>query len=282
VPSHIGIVQISHPGPTDESEHDDYWTVGIGSQVKAMYGALLGMTPIHIGYHKLVHEDGHIPEIGFEYSPDDARPRWPDPAHPQQVHMDIVVADPEAAEQLAGDHGARVLATFDDHRVLEDAIGHPFCLYGGGGATGEIARIVFDCADPPALAAFYEELFDMRTRVVNTPGRVEIAGGGHRVALAFQRSTCEPPAWPDPARPHQLHLDVVIEEPDGLERAVALGARHLPLPERPDNAVYADPFGHPHCMNVGRFDPAGHGPGQVEAYRRWLEEQSSLDAPSDG
>lgn len=39
-----------------------------------MYGELLGMVPIYIGYHKLVHEDGRIPEIGFEYSPDDVRP----------------------------------------------------------------------------------------------------------------------------------------------------------------------------------------------------------------
>ena len=36
---------------------------------------------------------GAYRRIGFEYSPDDVRPRWPDPAHPQQVHLDIEVSD---------------------------------------------------------------------------------------------------------------------------------------------------------------------------------------------
>ena len=276
---HIGIVQISHPGPTDESVDDGYWVDGLGARMRAMYGELLGMIPIHIGYHKLVHEDGHIPELGFEYSPDDRRPRWPDPGHPQQVHLDIEVADLEAATALVLSHGARQLADDDRHRVFEDPVGHPFCLYpssppAAGAAPGEIVRIVFDCFSPRALAAFYEELFDMRTRVLDTPTRVEILGGGHRVGLAFQHSTADPPRWPDPARPHQLHLDVVLEEPDGVARVEALGGMHLPLPERPDNHVYADPAGHPFCLGIG-LDGWVFGPNQVADYERWLREQET-------
>lgn len=268
---HIGIIQISHPGPTDESQYDSYWTDGLGSQLRSMYGALLNMVPIYIGYHKLVHEDGRIPEIGFEYSPDDVRPRWPDPAHPQQVHLDIEVAHVEASEQLVLAHGARKLATFEDHSVFQDPAGHPFCLYPGSSETtyGEISRIVFDCFSPRSLASFYEQLFDMRARVLDTLDRVEIAGGGHRVALAFQHSTCLPPQWPNPARPHQLHLDVVLEEPDGRERAERLGARRLPLPERPDKDVYADPAGHPFCLGIG-LEGWPWGPAQVADYERWL------------
>ena len=147
---HFGIIQISHPGPTDESQYDSYWTDGLGSQLRSMYGALLGMVPIYIGYHKLVHEDGRIPEIGFEYSPDDVRPRWPDPAYPQQVHLDIEVAHLETSEQLVLAHGAQRLATFEDHRVFQDPAGHPFCLYPDSPETkhGQIARIVFDCFSP--------------------------------------------------------------------------------------------------------------------------------------
>lgn len=268
---HIGIIQISHPGPTDESPSDSYWTGGVGSQLRSMYGELLGMVPIHIGYHKLVHEDGRIPEIGFEYSPHDVRPRWPDPAHPQQVHLDIVVADVDASERLVRLYGARRLASFGDHRVFEDPVGHPFCVYPGSpeAAHGEIARVVFDCQDPSWLASFYEELLDMPTRVLDTVDRVEIAGEGHGVTLAFQRSPCLSPHWPDPARPQQLHLDVVVEEPDGRQRAERLGATHLPLPDRPDNHVYADPAGHPFCLGIG-LEGWPWGPAQVVAYERWL------------
>jgi hypothetical protein len=273
VAQHIGIVQIGHPGPTDESEHDTYWTDGLGSRLRSMYGDLLDMTPIYIGYHKLVHEDGHIPEIGFEYSPDDARPRWPDPSHPQQVHLDITVADLEASQQLVLDHGALPLGTFDDHLVFEDPVGHPFCLYPGKpeAALGEISRIVFDCFSPRSLATFYEQLFDMRTRSVDTLTRVEIGGEGHRVALAFQHSTCQAPRWPDPAHPHQLHLDVVLEESGGLERVERLGAMRLTLPQRPDTDVYADPAGHPFCLDVG-LEGWPWGPAQVADYERWIAE----------
>jgi hypothetical protein len=254
VAQHVANVQISHPGPTDESVNDTYWTDGLGSQLRSMYAQLLGMTPIHIGYHKLVHDDGHIPEIGFEYSPEDVRPRWPDPAYPQQVHLDIEVADLDASERLVVAHGARKLADFDGHRVFEDPVGHPFCLYPGrpDAEHGEIARVVFDCFSPRSLAAFYEALLDMRTRILDTPERVEITGAGHGVALAFQHSTSEAPRWPDSTRPHQLHLDVVIEEPDGRERVEVLGAIGLSLSENPgDEDVYADPAGHPFCLSTG-------------------------------
>ena len=272
VAQHIAIVQISHPGPTDESPYDEYWTAGLGIRLRTMYADLLGMTPIHIGYHKLVHEDGRIPEIGFEYSPEDVRPRWPDPAHPQQVHLDISVADLEAASALVVDRGARHLADADGHRVFEDPVGHPFCLYGGGvpgGAPGAITRIVFDCFSPRSLASFYSAVFDMPTRVVDTPTRVEIRGAGHRVSLAFQHSAADPPRWPDPSRPPQLHLDVPFEDASDIERAVALGAVHLPLDSRPDNHVYADPEGHPFCAGIGADDWLS-GPAQVEAYQQWL------------
>src|SRR5688500_16305068 len=127
----IGIVQISHPGPTD-GEDGDYWTGGTGARMRAMYGELLGMQPIYIGYHKLVHADGATPEIGFEDSPGDAPPRWLDPDHPQQVHLDIEVGDLDGAEATVVSNGAARLADFDDHRVFADPVGHPFCLYGGG------------------------------------------------------------------------------------------------------------------------------------------------------
>lgn len=60
-------------------------------------------------------------------------PQWPDPAHPQQVHLDFGVVDVDAAQR----HAVSLGATFvEDHmrpdgtgwRVLTDPAGHPFCL----------------------------------------------------------------------------------------------------------------------------------------------------------
>lgn len=108
------------------------------------------------GYVKLRRPDGIRPEIGFENG-DDVRPRWPDPAYPQQLHLDIEVADMEAADALARRHGAELLRDNGArHRIYADPVGHPFCLCPApGDGLGKLARIVFDGASPPALAGFY-------------------------------------------------------------------------------------------------------------------------------
>jgi hypothetical protein len=47
------------------------------------------------------------------------------------------------------------------------------------------------------------------------------------------------------------------------------GVRRLPLPERPDKDVYADPAGHPFCLGIG-CEGWPWGPAQVADYERWL------------
>lgn len=268
---HIGIVQIGHPGPT-AADADDYWTTGRGARLASMYGELLAMQHIFIGYHKLVHEDGAIPEIGFEYAPHDPPPRWPDPDHPQQVHLDLAVGDLDRAERLVVSHGARPLARGQGHRVFGDPADHPFCLYldraTNGRRGGRIERIVLDCFSPRALATFYEEFLGMRTRVVDTPERVELAGEAEGVLLAFQHSLCQAPRWPDPAYPAQLHLDLGFEDSSARARAERLGAIHRPVPQRPGHLVYADPAGHPFCLGLDGWGT--YGPTQVAEYESWL------------
>ncbi|MER6174927.1 VOC family protein [Streptosporangium sp. NPDC001681] len=65
-----------------------------------------------------------------EYRP----PRWPDPAHPQQFHLDIDVADLDQAQQQVLQLGATLLDTGDGTRgwrIYADPAGHPFCLLRG-------------------------------------------------------------------------------------------------------------------------------------------------------
>jgi catechol 2,3-dioxygenase-like lactoylglutathione lyase family enzyme len=64
--------------------------------------------------------------IAFQRAPDHRPPRWPDPDHPQQFHLDVMVDDVDAAEPLVLALGARRLAGGD--RVYADPAGHPFCL----------------------------------------------------------------------------------------------------------------------------------------------------------
>ncbi|MFE4450181.1 VOC family protein [Streptomyces sp. NPDC056796] len=63
--------------------------------------------------------EGHLP------------PRWPDPARPQQLHLDIGVPDLNRAEAEVLARGATVLdtgATARGWSVFADPAGHPFCL----------------------------------------------------------------------------------------------------------------------------------------------------------
>ena len=193
-------VQIWHPGAA-EGNGEEYWADGEGGRLASLYGRLLGMERIHIGYMKLVKHDGSLPEIGFENGPHDRRARWPDPDYPQQLHLDIEVGDLDVAEQVALDFGATQLQDNGDYRIFADPVGHPFCLYPnpqlGGGAggplPGRIARIVVDCFSPRALAPFYEELLDMPTRVLDTPNRVVIANAQSSLPMLAFHILCPRP-----------------------------------------------------------------------------------------
>lgn len=56
-------------------------------------------------------------------------PRWPDPAYPQQLHLDIEVADLDVGEAAVLALGATRLPSHEEgFRVFADPAGHPFCL----------------------------------------------------------------------------------------------------------------------------------------------------------
>ena len=71
--------------------------------------------------------------VGVQLAPGHVPPDWPD-GPPQQVHLDLHVADPRAAHDEVIALGARLLQAADDltaavgHRVYADPAGHPFCL----------------------------------------------------------------------------------------------------------------------------------------------------------
>jgi catechol 2,3-dioxygenase-like lactoylglutathione lyase family enzyme len=63
--------------------------------------------------------------LAFQLAPEHCAPTWPDPAVPQQVHLDIMVDDLAVAAEAVARLGAVALP--GDH-VFADPAGHPFCL----------------------------------------------------------------------------------------------------------------------------------------------------------
>ncbi|MDQ3785802.1 MAG: VOC family protein [Actinomycetota bacterium] len=74
----------------------------------------------------------HLPSgfvLCFQRVADYQAPRWPDPRYPQQSHLDLGVADLDAAHEEALAAGATLLADPQrGWRVYADPAGHPFCL----------------------------------------------------------------------------------------------------------------------------------------------------------
>lgn len=80
------------------------------------------------GWVVLVDGDG-THRMAFQRAADYQPPTWPDPTRPQMLHLDLDVADMDAAHEFAVSAGARLLD--DSHasfRVFADPAGHPFCL----------------------------------------------------------------------------------------------------------------------------------------------------------
>ncbi|MGZ4621052.1 MAG: VOC family protein [Blastococcus sp.] len=73
----------------------------------------------------VVSADATTSGLAFQRAPGHRPPTWPDPAVPQQIHVDVMVDDVGAAIPWVLELGARQLA---DDGVFADPAGHPFCL----------------------------------------------------------------------------------------------------------------------------------------------------------
>lgn len=111
--------------------------------------------------------------------------------------------------------------------------------------------LVVDCPDPDRLALFYQELLGM-IRVQEEADWVVIGDAPDRPGLAFARAAdFQPPSWPDPAVPQQMHVDVRVADLDvGEQQVLERGARRLPGGGA-SFRVFADPAGHPFCLGLG-------------------------------
>lgn len=84
---------------------------------------------VHDGWSTLHTPSGVV--LAFQRVEDHQPPRWPDPAHPQQFHLDLGVKDLEQAQEDVLTLGATLLDGGDakrSWRIFADPAGHPFCL----------------------------------------------------------------------------------------------------------------------------------------------------------
>ena len=192
----------------------------------------------------LVTPDGW--RIAFQLAPDLVAPQWPGQSYPQQAHLDLYVPDVAEASARATSLGAGVLQENKQWTTLADVAGHPFDLCLKKDAEGvSVMGVTFDCADASALARFWSALLDVPV-TYDADGVAML--GGPRPVLFQTVADYNPPRWPDPAHPQQLHLDVQVPDLEaGETAALAVGATRLPG-EGDGFRVFADPAGHPFCL----------------------------------
>lgn len=91
------------------------------------YASLLGMQVTYEGPEGTLIAGGGK-SLMFQQVSDYTPPRWPDPAYPQQGHLDIIVDDLQAVTARAEELGATRLAEGATWVTLADPAGHPFDL----------------------------------------------------------------------------------------------------------------------------------------------------------
>jgi catechol 2,3-dioxygenase-like lactoylglutathione lyase family enzyme len=98
------------------------------SALARFYAELLAMAVTYDGPEgALIAGDGK--SVMFQQVSGYNAPRWPDPAHPQQAHLDIIVDDLDCGEARALELGAtRLNGGGERFRVFADPAGHPLCL----------------------------------------------------------------------------------------------------------------------------------------------------------
>jgi len=217
-------------------------------RLAAFYTAFAGWTELDADDEWVTLETGDGWNVATQRSPDHVPPRWPDPAYPQQAHLDLRVPDLAAGSAKAVELGATPLRENESWHTLADPAGHPFdlCLAPGNQQI-TLAGVMLDCPDAKGLSAFYAELLGKPVSYEGE-GMAMIGEEGAQPVMFQQVTGYRAPRWPDPAYPQQIHFDVTVDDVDAAEAAVLkLGATSLSASGE-NWRVYADPAGKPFCL----------------------------------
>ncbi|MFF3460134.1 VOC family protein [Streptomyces sp. NPDC002730] len=102
------------------------------SELANFYGKLLSLSRLEDTPEFVVlGTTARTEVVAFQQVHDFRPPQWSVPDHPQQMHIDVMVADLDVAEPQVLALGATLLDGSDKpvgYRVYADPVGHPFCL----------------------------------------------------------------------------------------------------------------------------------------------------------
>lgn len=113
-----------------------------------------------------------------------------------------------------------------------------------------LTAVTLDCADPLALAAFYQQATGLRL--------VDRSDGGFAglvcedgLIVGFQRvDNYQAPRWPEQTVPQQFHFDFAVDDLDQAETLLLESGAVKPdsQPGGDRWRVFLDPAGHPFCL----------------------------------
>ena len=112
---------------TDDVDAEaDFWAAVLGGTAEPDFQSAAGE------WRTIVVDGREV--LGIQLAPDHVRPQWPDGPQHQQMHLDLYIADLEAAHANVTGLGAELLQPAEDpaaargFQVYADPAGHPFCL----------------------------------------------------------------------------------------------------------------------------------------------------------
>ena len=195
-------------------------------QLAAFYADLTGWQITGRTDHWITITTDAGQKIGFQLAPDHVAPQWPGQERPQQAHLDLTIDDIEAHAERAEKLGAVRLARGQNWITLADPAGHPFdlCQRDGVGPVMGLFAVTIDAPDAAALARFYAGLLGLEVTYDGPEGSL-ISGDGQSVMFQ-QVDGYNPPRWPDPAHPPQVHLDLDSADIDAAQTGRARPRRH--------------------------------------------------------
>ncbi|MEU0280533.1 VOC family protein [Streptomyces sp. NPDC006195] len=173
-----------------------------------------------------------------------------------RVHLDLATTSAAHQSELVtrlkalGAKSAHVGQGDVPWTVLADPEGNEFCVLEPREIyqdTGPIARVVVDCADPRAMARFWDEVMDWTLHEVTDDHVVWRSAKGVGPYLEFRRA-------PDVKTvPDRVHLDLVPDPGDDkaaeVARLGALGATDLDVGQGDVPwTCLVDPEGHEFCV----------------------------------
>lgn len=185
-------------------------------------------------------------DLAFQLAPDLVPPQWPSAERPQQMHLDVRVLDLGEATEKALGLGATLLRENAAWNTLADPAGHPFDLCVNAEVGDPLLwAVTYDVPDASAAASFWSRVLGQK--VAYDQDNIAMLEG-ERPVLFQGVEAYTAPQWPDPAKPQQGHLDLVVADLDAGEKAVLdIGASRLPGGGQTFR-VFADPAGHPFCL----------------------------------